>query len=143
MIPVKLVEDTIASLHLLFPTWDQNTQKYLRKLGQGLFPETRIETRRPLYLADFYYWRDRLAELLHESQLPASTPKSNWLALRLLWNDHRNPHQWWTFWFAAAILILTIIFGFVTSIATCMQTSYAYQSLQLARAEAKCPTACA
>ena len=142
IIPDDLINETIWSLHLLFPTWDQRTEKYLRKLDQGFFPETRSNVHGQLYLTDFYYWHDRLAELLKESELPPTTAKSTWPALRLLWNDSRNPHQWWTFWFAATILLLTIIFGFVTSVATCLQTRYSYQSLQLAQAAAGCRSAC-
>ncbi|KAG7006204.1 hypothetical protein G7Y79_00015g037940 [Physcia stellaris] len=144
IIPEQVIKETVLSFHLLFPNhWNQRTPtaKYLKKLKHASFPEVPldgIEIPQQFQLAHFHYWQDRLAILLSESQLPPTTTalESTLPTLRLLWNDRRNPHQWWTFWFAATILLLTVIFGVITSVATCMQTSYTYQSLQLARAAA-------
>ena len=88
-----------------------------------------------LHLMDFFYWRDRLAELHSESQ---SYP-TNW---RLMWRDRRNPLQWYTFWFAVAVLVLTVIFGTITSVTACMMTIYTWQTLKLAREAAHTPSTC-
>lgn len=82
-----------------------------------------------LYLSDFHYWRDRLSEICFEYQ----SPPSRW---RELWTDRRNRLQWYTFWLAVAIFILTIVFGLISSVTACMQTIYAYEALQLARVAA-------
>lgn len=143
IIPSKVIEETLLSLHLLFPQDEQDTEKYLRNIRTSSFPEVSVIVPEKIYLTDFIYWQDRLAELHSESLSPVTAFDSTWPTLRLLWNDHRNPHQWWTFWFAAVILLLTFVFGIVTSVATCMQANYTYQSLQLARATAGCPASCA
>ena len=88
-----------------------------------------------LHLMDFFYWRDRLAELHTESQ---SYP-TNW---RLMWRDRRNPLQWYTFWFAVAVLVFTMIFGTITSVTACMMTRYSWQSLKLAREAAHSRPTC-
>ena len=128
-------------MHLLFPRWDRHTTKYLKKIGRCSFPDVYVKVPQQWYMTDFYYWQDRLAILYSESQAPPAALRSTLPTLRLLWNDRRNPHQWWTFWFAASILLLTVVFGLITSIATCLQTMYTYQSLQLARAAASSPAA--
>ena len=74
IIPERLINETIESLHLLFSTWDPRTKIYLRKLDQGHFSEIIIDTCRQIYTTDFYYWHDQLAELSHESQPPPSAP---------------------------------------------------------------------
>lgn len=32
-----------------------------------------------------------------------------------IWFDRRNPIQWWTFWLAAVIAVLTVVFGVISS----------------------------
>src|SRR5437762_2241972 len=54
-----------------------------------------------LGLGDFKIWRDRLLELRQEVYL---APPADW---RQLFRDKRNPQQYWTFWLALFILILT------------------------------------
>ena len=81
---------------------------------------------------DFFYWRDRIAEIHAESQ---SDP-TNW---KLMWRDRRHPLQWYTFWFAVAVLVLTVIFGTISSVTACMMTRYTWQTLELAREAAISP----
>ncbi|KAL8793189.1 MAG: hypothetical protein Q9195_004219 [Heterodermia aff. obscurata] len=133
IIPDQVINETILTLNFLFPRWDQRTTKYLKKIGRSSFPEVYVTVPQQLYLTDFHYWQDRLAILLRASQAPPAAHRNTLPTLRFLWNDRRNPHQWWTFWFAASILLLTVVFGLISSVATCMQTMYTYQSLQLTR----------
>ena len=135
IIPESVTKETLLSLNLLFPNWDPRTERYLQKANQGFFAEATIKIPRQLYLMDFYHWQDRLAELHDESQ---SSPPS-W---KQLWTDRRNRLQWYTFWFAVAVLVLTVVFGTITSVTACMQTRYAYESLQLARTAAHSPITC-
>jgi len=61
-----------------------------------------------------------------------------------LFNDRRNVLQWYTFWFAVVILVLTIIFGLISSITAVLSTKYTYEALVLARVAAAsqaCPIA--
>jgi hypothetical protein len=61
-----------------------------------------FEVTKTLTLLDFDYWRDRLLEL-HEI---FQSPPVSWAQL---WRDRRNPQQFWTFWVALMILLLTVL----------------------------------
>jgi len=125
LIPTTVIDETILSLRLLFPDWDPQTSKFLHKMNQaGLVEEHAYPDR--LYLSDFHFWRDRLSEICFEYQ----SPPSKW---RQIWADRRNRLQWYTFWLAIAIFVLTVVFGLISSVAAVLQTIYAYQSLKLAR----------
>ena len=67
----------------------------------------------------YRYWKERL-EIIVEAY-NKSEPK----ALPQWWNDRRNKVQWYTFWIAALILLLTIVFGFIQSITGILQVYYA------------------
>lgn len=69
----------------------------------------------------FQIWRDRLVMLkqVYDDAQPQT--------LRQWWNDRRNGVQWYMFWFAVLVLILTILFGLIQSIEGAIQ---AYASLK-------------
>ena len=67
----------------------------------------------------YKYWNERL-EIIVEAY-NKSEPK----ALPQWWNDRRNKVQWYTFWIAALILLLTIVFGFIQSITGILQVYFA------------------
>jgi hypothetical protein len=87
-----------------------------------------FDATRPLNLADFDHWRNRMLELY---QLFHSPP----MGWTQLWADRRNPLQWYTFWLAIMILILTVIFGFISSVTAVMQTYYAREAWKLAQTQ--------
>jgi hypothetical protein len=62
-------------------------------------------------LENFQYWGDRISIL--KQAFDDSKPKtvSQW------WHDDRKRVQRYTFWIAALVLLLTIVFGFVQSLA--------------------------
>jgi len=128
IIPNAVVCETILSLRLLFPDWDPQSSRLLRHIDKPRF-EGGYDHRSLVYLSDFHFWRDRLSELYLEYELPP-------VSWRQIWTDRRNKLQWYTFWLAFAILILTIAFGLISSVTACLQTKYAYEALQLARAAA-------
>jgi hypothetical protein len=68
----------------------------------------------------FKYWHDRLAIL--KQVFDDSSPKtiSQW------WNDRRNGVQWYTFWVAIVVLLLTIIFGLAQTVEGALQVYKAY-----------------
>ncbi|KAJ9628105.1 hypothetical protein H2204_009507 [Knufia peltigerae] len=102
-LPERLLMETIWSLNLLFPQWDQNTNALLKKHQQTFQQAGPYNGPPTLNLAEFQYWRDRLMEL-HDVVFLA--PPASWAQL---WRDRRNPQQFWTFWLALVILWLTLI----------------------------------
>lgn len=47
-----------------------------------------------------------------------------------MWHDRRNPVQWWTFWLAAIITVLTVVFGIIASYTGFRQVATAEQAFQ-------------
>ena len=90
-------------------------------LLQSQQPKIRFDLEEPyngpraLDVFGYDIWRDRLLAV-HDQVYVA--PPASWKQLR---RDKRNPAQYWTFWIALAILVLTI----VTTLATVVQTVYA------------------
>ena len=70
-------------------------------------------------LEDYHFWRERLETIVEAYD--SSEPK----ALPQWWNDRRNKVQWYTFWTAVLILLLTIVFGLIQSITGILQVYYA------------------
>jgi hypothetical protein len=132
ILSTSLVRETLLSLGILFPTWDLRTERFLCNSQNTQLYDHPFENPCHVHLNEFWHWRDRLAQIHHEFQ----TPGPGW---RQLWSDRRNPLQWYTFWFAVAILILTLIFGIATTVLTSLQTLYTYQGLQLAGQAAATP----
>ena len=69
-------------------------------------------------LDDYQYWQERLQIIIEAYN--KSEPK----ALPQWWYDRRNKVQWYTFWIAALILVLTIVFGLIQSITGILQVYY-------------------
>lgn len=102
-IPYRVLIETKMSLDLLFPFWEKRTMKLLAKAKQDFNDHGPFATGGSLMLSDFDHWRDRLLEL-HEEIF--QSPPVSWAQL---WRDRRNPQQYWTFWVAMMILILTLL----------------------------------
>lgn len=70
----------------------------------------------------FRFWHDRLIMLkeVYDEARPRNI--SQW------WYDRRNGVQWYTFWVAIFVLVLTLFFGLVQSIEGGLQVYKAYQS---------------
>jgi hypothetical protein len=101
--PERLLMETIWSLNLLFPQWDPDTSKLLKKHSQSFQRAGPYSCAPTLNLVEFQYWRDRLSEL-HD--VVFLSPPASWAQL---WRDRRNPQQFWTFWLALIILLLTLV----------------------------------
>jgi hypothetical protein len=109
-------------MSLLFPQGDKQTvQKY-----QSC---TRIDARilRCGNLRDidrdingFLFWRDRLVIL--KQKFDAAHPRT----INQWWWDRRNGVQWYTFWVAILILILTTFFGLVQSVEGALEVYKAF-----------------
>jgi len=103
LIPFEVLNETRLSLDLLFPFWDSRTVALLEKEKQTFHEYGPFEVTKTFTLLDFDHWRDRLLEL-HEEVF--QSPPVSWAQL---WRDRRNPQQFWTFWVALMILLLTVL----------------------------------
>ena len=111
LLPFEVLKETKLSLDLLFPFWDNRTVAFLESEKQTFHEHGPFEVIRTLTLSDFDHWRDRLLEL-HEEIF--QSPPVSWAQL---WRDRRNPQQFWTFWVAIMILLLTVM----STVATIIQ----------------------
>jgi hypothetical protein len=119
-IPLKVLEETMLSLNLLFPFWESRTVELLAEEKQTFHEYGPFEVNRSPTLLDFDHWRDRLLELREEIY---QSPPASWTQL---WRDRRNPHQFWTFWIAFMILALTVL----STLATLIQAWAALKALK-------------
>lgn len=109
-ISAELLDETSRTLDLLFPSWDRNTKRMMKKLNLDFH---RVHHRdRSLNLKDYPFWRDRLLELYEDVYL---APPEGWAQL---WYDRRDPQKFWTFWVAFVVLLLAVL----STIATLLQT---------------------
>jgi len=120
LIPHDLISETFDTLALLLPRSNKKVRRWYRKkqksytLDPGALQcgHLRLENRE---VEHFKYWGDRLMKLKraydgHEPKGPLQ-----W------WRDDRKSVQWWTFWIAALVLVLTIVFGFIQSVTSILQ----------------------
>lgn len=123
--PEGLIGETIRTLALLLPQYDADSQDwYIKQCSTNrldpmashfnqLDPEERT-------IEAFTYWRDRLTIL--KQTYDESEPKN----VTQWWSDRRRRVQWATFWIAALVLALTIVFGIIQSIEGALQVYKAY-----------------
>ncbi|KAI1842160.1 hypothetical protein JX265_005737 [Neoarthrinium moseri] len=113
--PDGLIQETAQTLALLFPKYDPGVRAWYQKMtrttnidsslmdvGQLIADERQIE--------NFRYWHDRLVVL--KQVFDDSRPRT----MMQWWYDRRNGVQWYTFWVAIVVLIMTLFFGLVQSI---------------------------
>ncbi|PMD30890.1 hypothetical protein L207DRAFT_592257 [Hyaloscypha variabilis F] len=108
--PPLLIEETLWTLKLLFPTYNPAIKKWYQKTAAksafGLdkrlvgIGNLNAEERQ---IDNFSYWRDRLVILkeVYDEARPST--------LSQFWHDRRNGPQWYTFWVALWVLVLTIL----------------------------------
>jgi hypothetical protein len=125
------VNETIRTLALLLPgsskapnKWYQRKQKgHEQELDQcaGSSGHLNASQRR---LEEFKYWGERLGIL--KQAFDDSEPPSvfHW------WRDDRKKVQWYTFWIAALVLLLTIVFRLLQSVTGIIQTALAAKASQ-------------
>lgn len=124
VLPEDFVRETIQTLDLLFPFGEEGTRKYLDQTGQTFYRTSSRDLSRVTDFGEFRYWRKRLEDL-HDvfHQAPRN--------ILQLWYDRRNPLQWWTFWLAALIALLTIVFGIISSYTSFRQVTLAEKAYEL------------
>ncbi|KAL8854500.1 MAG: hypothetical protein Q9221_000771 [Calogaya cf. arnoldii] len=71
----------------------------------------------------FHYWRERL--VLLKRTYDDAEPKN----LSQLWWDDRKKTQWFTFWVAVLVFVMTVFFGVIQSVASIVQAWASVKSL--------------
>ena len=130
------MDETLRTLALLFPPNNQTARNWFRKKQRRCAKQQKqggldskacscghLDTS-ARQIDKFKYWRDRLVVL--KQAFDDSEPKK----IRQWWNDDRKKVQWYTFWIAALVLMLTIVFGLVQSIASVVQAWASVKSLR-------------
>lgn len=115
--PQKFINETIKTANLFNGDGDSPLRKWSRlgwrettvdlEMGFGEPASRKIDS--------YLYWRERLVAL-HEAYQQAK-PRS----LKQLWQDKRDSPQWWTFWLAVLVILLTLVFGLIQSITGIIQ----------------------
>ncbi|KAJ4141787.1 hypothetical protein NW768_001005 [Fusarium equiseti] len=121
----EFLDETLNTMALLFPKWDKKIQpwyereasihgldSYLIQVGQ-----LNADQRQP---ENFSFWRDRL--IILKQVFDEARPNTIWQ----WWHDRRNGVQWYTFWVAILVLVLTVFFGLVQSIEGALQVYKAF-----------------
>lgn len=120
MLPPSLIQETLDTLALLFPSNDPRTQAWYNQISTQLAFDSQILNCGYLKTDDrqiekFTHWHDQLVVL--KQVFDEATPRtmSQW------WHDRRNGVQWYTFWVAIVVLSLTLTFGLIQSIEGALQ----------------------
>lgn len=130
LIPKQVLDETLWTLDILFPYGDAKTHGFLTEKKQPLHRIHYPSLSTPSDLQDFKIWHRRLEELIIVFNAPP-------VGYRQLRYDRNNPMQWWTFWLAVLITVLTIVFGMISSITALEQTRLAQKSYNLALAQVR------
>ena len=128
-LPKVLVDETIRSISLLIPPilgepnpwFQQQRKKHLIDAQAGVCDRLNSSERQ---IEKFAYWRDRL--VLLKRTFDDAEPRN----ISQLWWDDRKKTQWFTFWVAVLVFIMTVFFGIVQSVAGIVQAWASVQSLK-------------
>ncbi|KAL5000097.1 hypothetical protein BDV10DRAFT_183691 [Aspergillus recurvatus] len=122
LLPSGLAKETLRTISLLFPQGDKQTMRKYRSCARIDARLLRCGNLRGLErdINGFIFWRDRLVVL--KQRFDATHPKT----INQWWRDRRNGVQWYTFWVAILILILTTFFGLVQSVEGALQVYKAF-----------------
>ncbi|KAK8112957.1 hypothetical protein PG984_013483 [Apiospora sp. TS-2023a] len=125
LLPDGLAEETLQTLALLCPSTDRETRRWLPRIpsiDQCLAHCGRLKTELR-QIERFHFWRDRLVML--KQAYDEAQPKT----LTQWWHDRRNGVQWYTFWVAVLVLVLTILFGLIQSVEGALQVYASFKAL--------------
>jgi hypothetical protein len=126
--PADFLDETLRTLSLLIPPNDTQTSKWFNEKQKQFNLDPKAGSCRHLNSAarqieNFKYWRDRLVIL--KQAFDESEPKT----VKQWWNDDRKRVQWYTFWVAALVLVLTVLFGLIQSVSGVVQAWAAVKAL--------------
>ncbi|KAL2141656.1 hypothetical protein VTI28DRAFT_2150 [Corynascus sepedonium] len=139
--PDGLVDETLRTLALIFPQAQFSNQQQARGARRKWLRDLRVKHRateqtvidhrialcgtpqgEDRQIERFHYWRDRLVIL--KQTYDDATPKTLWQ----WWHDRRNGVQWYTFWVAILVLIITTFLGLVQAVEGALQVYKAFES---------------
>ncbi|KAL8387974.1 hypothetical protein RB595_009538 [Gaeumannomyces hyphopodioides] len=134
--PSGFVEETLSTFALLFPQSEFSPGRSYRKSRKREEFWKRLEKAYPSiderlvrcgnlelderHIESFHFWRDRLVIL--KQTYDHSTPKT----AQQWWLDRRNRVQWYTFWVAILVLLITSFLGVVQVVEGGVQVYKAY-----------------
>ncbi|KAL9607321.1 MAG: hypothetical protein Q9167_007755 [Letrouitia subvulpina] len=129
LFPPTLVDETLRTISLLVPPvlgacnpWFQSEQQKQRIDEQaGLCDRLNSSERQ---IDRFVFWRDRL--VLLKRTFDEAEPRT----LSQLWWDDRRKSQWFTFWVAVLVFIVTVFFGVIQSVASIVQAWASVKSMK-------------
>jgi hypothetical protein len=113
------MDETLATLALIFPQGDKETERWYRKRNRLDELDSNILRcgKADKHIEDYKHWHDRLFILKNEFDESRPSTMTQW------WNDRRDVSQWYPLWVAIS---LTILFGLVQSIEGALQVYKAY-----------------
>jgi hypothetical protein len=125
---VEFIEEIIRTLALLLPQDNPASYQWFEQKCKELGLDPAAGTNGHLnasarQLDKFLYFGDRISIL--KQAFDDSEPNTVWQ----WWYDDRKKVQWYTFWIAALVLLLTVIFGLIQSVASIVQAWAAVKSL--------------
>ncbi|TGJ81043.1 hypothetical protein E0Z10_g7723 [Xylaria hypoxylon] len=128
MFPPGFIDETLRTLSLLIPQNDNKTQMWVKLQIEDhdldpLLSECGSLTTQDRRFENFNYWNNRLVIL--KQALDESRPQT----LSQWWFDRRNGVQWYTFWVAILVFLVTIFFGLVQSIEGALQVYLSWKAL--------------
>ncbi|KAH6874788.1 hypothetical protein B0T10DRAFT_585995 [Thelonectria olida] len=132
LFPDGFINETLQTLALLFPSTEKATRDWLQSQRKSIKYEqidatlgrcgaVRVEDRR---LEKFSFWHDRLVILRQAFEESQPKTLSQW------WSDRRNRVQWYTFWVAILVFVMTVAFGIIQSLEGALQVYYSYKAFQ-------------
>ena len=117
LLPTELYNETLDSLALLFPRTSADCNSWLtdQSYKRHLDPNIRTLAAASRGVQRYNYWRQRLLTLSEAFDRSQPATIHQW------WHDRRNIVQWWTFWVAFVVFVLTVFFGLLSSITGIVQ----------------------
>ena len=120
IISPELLYETLNTLALLIPRTDRQVRKWYtqRQKLYILDPSVlSLEYLKPekRSIDHFVFWGVRLRKSKQAFDDHEPDGPLQW------WRDDRKPVRWWTFWIAALVLLLTVVFGLIQSLISLLQ----------------------
>ncbi|KAK5629982.1 hypothetical protein RRF57_005697 [Xylaria bambusicola] len=131
LFPPGFIDETLRTLALLLPQNDTRTQGWIatqveaHELDPQLAECGSLNTHARRF-ENFSYWNNRLVVLKQALDEARPQTLSQW------WHDRRNGVQWYTFWVAILVFLVTIVFGLVQSVEGALQVYLSWQALRQA-----------
>jgi hypothetical protein len=127
LFPPGFCEETLRTIAVLLPSANKGVRDWYRKQQQLYRLDSRA-TKCPIpgiegrQIDKFYFWRERLVILKQAFDEAEPKTMSQW------WYDRRRGPQWYTFWVAIVVLVLTVFFGLAQTIEGAIQVYLAWHS---------------